>query len=40
MPQIEVTFDIDQNGILKVRAKDKTTGKEASVRIEDSAGLK
>jgi len=39
MPQIEVTFDIDQNGILNVRAKDKTTGKEASVRIEDSAGL-
>ena len=39
VPQIEVTFDIDQNGILQVRAKDKTTGKEASVRIEDSAGL-
>ena len=39
VPQIEVTFDIDQNGILNVRAKDKTTGKEASVRIEDSAGL-
>ena len=39
MPQIEVTFDIDQNGILNVCAKDKTTGKEASVRIEDSAGL-
>jgi molecular chaperone DnaK len=39
MPQIEVTFDLDQNGILNVRAKDKATGKEASVRIEDSAGL-
>ncbi len=39
VPQIEVAFDIDQNGILNVRAKDKTTGKEASVRIEDSAGL-
>ncbi len=39
VPQIEVTFDIDQNGILNVRAKDKATNKEASVRIEDSAGL-
>ncbi len=39
LPQIEVSFDIDQNGILNVCAKDKTTGKEASVRIEDSAGL-
>ncbi len=39
VPQIEVTFDIDQNGILNVRAKDKATSKEASVRIEDSAGL-
>lgn len=39
VPQIEVTFDIDQNGILKVRAKDLGTGKEASVRIEQSAGL-
>jgi molecular chaperone DnaK len=39
MPQIEVKFDIDQNGILKVSAKDKTSGKEASVRIEASAGL-
>lgn len=39
VPQIEVTFDIDQNGILNVRAKDKATGKEASVRIEESAGL-
>ena len=39
VPQIEVTFDIDQNGILNVRAKDKATNKEASVRIEDSSGL-
>ncbi len=39
VPQVEVAFDIDQNGILNVRAKDKATGKEASVRIEDSAGL-
>lgn len=39
MPQIEVKFDIDQNGILKVSAKDKTSGKEQSVRIEASAGL-
>jgi molecular chaperone DnaK len=39
MPQIEVKFDIDQNGILKVSAKDLGTGKEASVRIEQSAGL-
>ncbi|MGM0490002.1 MAG: Hsp70 family protein, partial [Planctomycetota bacterium] len=39
VPQIEVTFDIDHNGILNVRAKEKATGKEASVRIEDSAGL-
>ncbi len=39
VPQIEVTFDIDQNGILNVHAKEKATGKEASVRIEDSAGL-
>ena len=39
VPRIEVTFDIDQNGILNVRAKDKATGKEASVRIEESAGL-
>ncbi len=39
MPQIEVKFDIDQNGILHVSAKDLGTGKEASVRIEESAGL-
>ncbi|MDR1592473.1 MAG: molecular chaperone DnaK [Prevotellaceae bacterium] len=39
IPQIEVTFDIDANGILKVSAKDKATGKEQSVRIEASSGL-
>lgn len=39
VPQIEVRFDIDQNGILNVSAKDLGTQKEASVRIEDSAGL-
>ncbi len=39
MPQVEVTFDIDANGILSVKAKDKTTGKEQSVRIEASTGL-
>ncbi|MDD3614223.1 MAG: molecular chaperone DnaK [Candidatus Pacebacteria bacterium] len=39
VPQIEVTFDIDANGILKVTAKDKATGKEQSVRIEASTGL-
>lgn len=39
VPQIEVAFDIDQNGILNVGAKDKATGKEASVRIEQSSGL-
>ena len=39
MPQIEVTFDIDANGILNVSAKDKTTGKEQSIRIEASSGL-
>lgn len=39
MPQIEVTFDIDANGILNVSAKDKGTGKEQSVRIEASTGL-
>jgi molecular chaperone DnaK len=38
-PQIEVTFDIDANGILNVNAKDKTTGKEQSIRIEASSGL-
>ncbi len=39
VPQIEVTFDIDANGILNVSAKDKATGKEQSVRIETSSGL-
>jgi molecular chaperone DnaK len=39
VPQIEVKFDIDQNGILNVSAKDLGTNKEASVRIEESAGL-
>ena len=39
VPQIEVTFDIDANGILKVSAKDKATGKEQTVRIEASSGL-
>ena len=39
VPQIEVTFDIDANGILHVRAKDKATGKEQSIRIEASSGL-
>ncbi len=39
VPQIEVTFDIDANGILNVNAKDKTTGKEQSIRIEASSGL-
>ena len=39
VPQIEVKFDIDQNGILSVSAKDTGTGKEASVRIDESAGL-
>ncbi len=40
MPQIEVTFDVDANGILNVKAKDKTTNKEQSIRIEASSGLK
>jgi molecular chaperone DnaK len=39
MPQVEVTFDIDANGILHVTAKDKTTGKEQKIRIEASSGL-
>jgi molecular chaperone DnaK len=39
VPQIEVTFDIDANGILNVSAKDKGTGKEQSIRIEASSGL-
>ena len=38
-PQVEVTFDIDANGILHVTAKDKTTGKEQKIRIESSSGL-
>ena len=39
IPQIEVSFDIDANGILHVQAKDKATGKEQSIRIEASSGL-
>jgi len=39
LPQIEVTFDVDSNGILTVKAKEKTTGKEQSIRIEGSTGL-
>lgn len=39
VPQIEVTFDIDANGVLNVSAKDKGTGKEQSIRIEQSSGL-
>ena len=39
MPQIDVTFDIDRNGIINVSAKDKATGKEQSIRIEGSGGL-
>ena len=39
MPQVEVAFDIDANGILKVMAKDKQSGKEQSIRIESSGGL-
>ena len=39
VPQIEVTFDIDANGILQVSAKDKGTGKEQKIRIESSSGL-
>ena len=39
MPQVEVTFDIDVNGILNVKAKDKASNKEQSVRIEASSGL-
>jgi len=39
VPQIEVTFDIDANGIMNVSAKDKATGKEQSIRIEASSGL-
>jgi len=39
VPQVEVTFDVDANGILNVKAKDKATGKEQSIRIEASTGL-
>ncbi|PJE51543.1 MAG: molecular chaperone DnaK [Candidatus Yanofskybacteria bacterium CG10_big_fil_rev_8_21_14_0_10_36_16] len=39
VPQIEVSFDIDANGILNVKAKDKATGKEQSIKIEGSSGL-
>jgi molecular chaperone DnaK len=39
LPQVEVTFDIDANGILHVSAKDKGTGKEQKIRIEASSGL-
>ncbi len=39
LPQIDVTFDIDRNGIINVSAKDKATGKEQSIRIEGSGGL-
>jgi molecular chaperone DnaK len=39
MPQVEVTFDIDANGILNVKAKDKSSNKEQSIRIEASSGL-
>ena len=39
VPQIEVTFEVDANGILNVTAKDKATGKEQSIRIEASSGL-
>jgi len=39
MPQVEVSFDVDANGILNVTAKDKSTGKEQSIRIEASSGL-
>jgi len=39
VPQIEVSFDVDANGILSVKAKDKATGKEQSIRIEASSGL-
>jgi len=40
VPQIEVTFDIDANGIVNVSAKDKATGKEQAVKIQSSGGLK
>jgi molecular chaperone DnaK len=39
VPQVEVTFDVDSNGVLNVTAKDKSTGKEQSIKIEASSGL-
>lgn len=39
IPQVEVTFDIDANGILNVKAKEKSTGKEQSIKIQGSSGL-
>jgi molecular chaperone DnaK len=39
VPQVEVTFDIDANGVLHVTAKDKTSGKESNIRIENSSGM-
>lgn len=39
VPQVEVTFDVDANGILNVSAKDKNTGKSQNIRIEASSGL-
>ena len=39
VPQVEVTFDVDSNGVLNVTAKDKTTGKEQSIKIEANSGL-
>ena len=39
VPQVEVTFDVDSNGVLNVNAKDKSTGKEQSIRIEANSGL-
>ena len=39
VPQIEVAFDVDSNGVLNVTAKDKATGKEQSIRIEANSGL-
>src|SRR5690606_28686259 len=39
IPQIEVTFDLDANGVLNVSAKDKATGKEQKIRLESSSGL-
>ena len=39
MPQVKVTFDLDANGILTVKAKDKASGKEQSIRIEGSSAL-